>query len=69
MSSIEIPQLQFEAHCPEDVWDLLDLNGAGDLWLAGELDTGTYEDILENLGEIRDPESFLRSVECSYLPL
>lgn len=66
MDFIKVPQLQFEASRPQDCWDLLTLNGAGELWIAGELDTGTYEDILENLGEIRDPEAFLRSVECSY---
>lgn len=69
MNQVEVPQLQFDAYRPQDWQDLLTLNGAGDLWLAGELDTGTYEDILENLGEIKDPEAFIRSVECSYLVL
>lgn len=66
MFTPECPHLQFEATRPEDWQELVFLNEAGELWLGGELDTGTYEDILENLGEIKDPDAFIRSAQCFY---
>ncbi len=41
-------------------------NGAMLDWLDGEIDTGTYQDILEYSG-VADPEKHISSVECLFL--
>lgn len=64
---IDIPELQFYSPELDDLEANEILNGAQFLWLGGELDTGTYEDILENLGEIKNPRRFLDSI-CHFYP-
>lgn len=45
-----------------EVSTMLRLNSAGADWVDGRLDTGTYQDILEDAG-FKDPNYYLESTE------
>ncbi|MBD1939093.1 hypothetical protein [Microcoleus sp. FACHB-68] len=63
---LSIPEiLLFDATRVEDAPDLCRLNQAAVDWIAGTLDTGTYQDILEEVAEVENPEGLIQTVELA----